>query len=404
MTASGATVTRVLDAGESSRNASRSAVYCAAFVALGLTTASLGPTLPGLAAQTHASLGQIGSLFTARSLGFLLGALGAGRLYDRVSGKVLMTASLVLMSGLMALAPFPPALWLLTITMVALGAAEGALDVGGNTLMLWTHGERAGPYMNGLHFFYGVGAFLSPLVVALALRFGTGVSPAYYLLALLVLPAFVWGLQTSAPAAQSISQESQAEATPVGRQLLLVVALFFFLYLGAEVSFGGWIYTYAVTVKLGGAATAAYLTSAFWGALTVGRLLAIPLAARLRPRTILLGALSGCLLSFCLILLTPASTVALWLGTFGVGFSMAPIFPTTFSWAGRRMQITGRVTSWFLAGASAGGMFLPWLAGQLFEAAGARAAMWAVAADLLAALFVFKFLCKDSAELSTNRV
>src|SRR5437868_8971460 len=89
--------------------------YCAAFVALGLTTASLGPTLPGLAAQTHARLGLVGLLLTARSLGFLLGSLRGGRLYDHRAGHPLMVAALVAMAALMALAPVPTQFWLLAL-------------------------------------------------------------------------------------------------------------------------------------------------------------------------------------------------------------------------------------------------------------------------------------------------
>src|SRR6266853_929179 len=61
--------------------------YFAAFVALGLTTGLLGPTLPGLASQTSASLSAISYLFTARSLGYVLGATGGGGLYDRRAGN-----------------------------------------------------------------------------------------------------------------------------------------------------------------------------------------------------------------------------------------------------------------------------------------------------------------------------
>ena len=224
--------------------------------------------------------------------------------------------------------------------------------------------------MNGLHFFYGVGAFLSPIVVAQTLRFGLDVSLSYRVLALLVLPVALWMLRSSNSVTRPLAEEKVVERAD--RRLLFAVALFFFLYLGAEVSFGGWIYTYAVALKLSDMMIAAYLTSAFWGSLTIGRLFSIPLAARLRPRTILAGALFGSLLSIGLLLLLPNSALALWMGTFGVGLSMAAIFPTTLSWAGRRMKITGQVTGWFLVGASAGGMFLPWLVGQLFESVGPR--------------------------------
>src|SRR5205085_7215915 len=101
--------------------------YCAAFVALGLTTASLGPTLPALAAQTHTRLGLIGLLLTARSLGFLLASLRGGRLYDLRAGHPLLALALISMAALMALAPAPAQLWLLALVMLALGAAEGLL-------------------------------------------------------------------------------------------------------------------------------------------------------------------------------------------------------------------------------------------------------------------------------------
>jgi len=47
------------------------------------------------------------------------------------------------------------------------------------------------------------------------------------------------------------------------------------------------------------------------------------------------------------------------------------------------------VMGWFFLGASAGGMTLPWLMGQLFEPVGPRVTMLALAVDLVLALVVF---------------
>src|ERR1051325_9702329 len=121
------------------------ASYFAAFVALGLTVGTFGPTLPGLAAQTGASLGGVGLLFMARSLGYLVGSSRGGRLFDRLPGNALMGAALFVMALMMALVPFAQALWILTVLLLALGAAEGALDVGGNVLLVRVHGSRVGP-------------------------------------------------------------------------------------------------------------------------------------------------------------------------------------------------------------------------------------------------------------------
>ncbi|MFL6208310.1 MAG: MFS transporter [Pyrinomonadaceae bacterium] len=385
-----ATATNIVSAPESLPRArggrlALTASYCAALVALGLTTGSLGPTLPGLAAQTHARISSIGLLLTARSLGFLLINLRAGRLYDRGAGHRLMAVALVCMAVLMAVAPVPTQLWLLTLVMLGLGAGEGLLDMGGNTLLTWAHdSRRVGSALNAAHLGYAVGATVAPLIVARTITHGT--NAAYWALAPLVLLPAVWLLYLPSPPPRLVAQtdEPAAQARP---RLVLLLALFLALYVGAEVAFGGWIATYALARRWSDAAGAALLTSAFYGALMLGRLFAIPLAARLRPRTILSTALCGCL--FSLVLLLTGAHALVWPGAFGVGLFMAAIFPTLLAFAGRHMHMTGRITGRLLVGASLGGMSVPWLVGQLFEYEGPRAGMLLIALVLLVALGLF---------------
>ncbi len=368
--------------------------YYAAFTALGMVGASLGPTLPGLAEHTQTQISEISFLFTARSLGFLLGSFFGGRLYDRSPGHPLMAVVLIIMAVMMALAPLISLLWLLVAALLIMGVAEGTLDVGGNTLLIWVHRHKVGPFMNGLHFFFGAGAFLSPIIIAQTVLISDDITWAYWVLASLMLPVIVWLLRLPSPTVQAVSKDDPVRQTD--RLLVALIALFFFLYTGAEISFGGWIFTYAMALGLSGETAAAYLTSAFWGAITLGRLLTIPVAARLRPRSILLGGLVGCLVSVGVILLWSNALAATWLGTLGLGFSMASIFPTTLSLAERRLTITGRVSGWFFAGASAGGMTLPWLIGQLFEPIGPQVMMFAIMVDLIMALGVFAVLILHS--------
>lgn len=364
--------------------------YFAAFVGLGLVSASLGPTLPALAEQTRSRLSEISLLFAARSLGYLVGSLLGGQLYDRVPGHPVMATGLLLMAAMMGLAPLVPLLWILTAAILVLGLAEGALDVGGNTLLVWVHREKVAPYMNGLHFFFGLGAFLSPLIIAQVMLGGSNIVRAYWTLAALVLPGAFWLLRLSSPAAPP-----SAVAGPPGQgggNSLGLIVIFFFLYAGAEVGFGGWIYSYAVALRLSSEATAAYLTSAFWGSLTAGRLLAIPLAVRFSSRSVLLGDLIGCLASLGILMLGPTSLEATWVGICGVGLSMASIFPAMLSLVQGRMRITGRVTGWFFVGASVGGMTLPWVIGQFFESVGPRATIVILLIDMSAALSILLVL------------
>ena len=69
--------------------------YYLGYISLGLAAAVLGPTLPWLADQTGTQMSQIGILFTARAIGFLVSTLLVGRLYNRLPGHRLLTLALL---------------------------------------------------------------------------------------------------------------------------------------------------------------------------------------------------------------------------------------------------------------------------------------------------------------------
>jgi FHS family Na+ dependent glucose MFS transporter 1 len=367
--------------------------YFSAFVALGLATAALGPALPYLAAQTGSELNQISILFTTKAAGYLLGSIIGGRFYDRLPGHKVMFVGLVGVIITLALTPLLSQLWLLGLMLFLLGATEGVVDVGGNTLLVWVHRSEVGPFMNALHLFFGVGTFLAPIILAQSVLRGDSITWGYWLIALVILPLAVWLLRLPSPAAPTQEKEKEGLSNI---WLLRLTVIFFFLYVGAEISFGGWVFTYALEMDLADEASAAYLTSAFWGAFMIGRLFSIPIATRLRPRWILTGDLTGCLLGLGLILFYPQSLTALWVGSAILGLSMASIFPTMFTLSERRMTLTGAITSWFFVGSSAGGMFFPWLIGQLFEPVGPQVTIMIILVAMLAAALLFVALMRLS--------
>lgn len=364
--------------------------YYVAFVALGLVSASLGPTLHGLAANTGSSLSQISYLFLARSSGYLLGSVLAGRVYDRTPGHPLMVGALAAMTAMVLIVPTLSVLGVLIVVLLVLGMAEGLLDVGGNTLLVWVHQPDIGPYMNALHFFFGLGAFFSPLIVAQAIYWSGAITWAYWLLALLLIPVLLWFVRLPSPPLRRHSESEVAE--PINYLFVGLMMIFFFLFVGVEVSYSGWIYTYAVETGLADATMAAYLNSTFWLAFTIGRLIGIPIAAHFRPRTILLADLLGCLVSVAIVLIWPASAVVLWIGVAGAGLAMASVFAVTFSWAERRIHLNGFITSCFFIGTSTGAMFFPWFIGQLFEAYGPRVTMLTILVTDIGAFALFVLL------------
>ncbi len=357
------------------------AAYYLSFTVLGLATAAEGPSLPTLAKHTSSPLALISLIFVFGSLGYLLGSLIGGRAYDRFHGHRFMAFSMLAMLSASVIFPLASKLWLLSLAAFASGLGKGALDVGCNTLLQWVHGEKIGPFMNGLHFSFGVGSFLSPILLAQIISITHEIYWVFWIIALLTLPLAIWFWFLPEPSAHLKSDVQGHSPIPFLPVLLIVLA--FVVYVGAEVGFSNWIYTYAITLNLATTITAAYLTSAFWGLFTIGRLLGVWTAARFSPRSILFTDLAGCLASLGLIIFGRASAPLLWVGSSILGLSMASIFPTILILAGKKLRVTGTITGWFLVGSGAGGMLLPWLIGQAFALIGPGSMMFIIVADLI---------------------
>ena len=178
----------------------------------------------------------------------------------------------------------------------------------------------------------------------------------------------------------------------INYKLVILIASLLCLYIGAEVSYGGWIHSYVLKMSLGDENMADYLTSGFWMSLTVGRLICVPLAARLRPRTILLIDLIGCFIATGIAVAWSTSLVAMSIATVLIGLSLGSIYPVALTFGERRMKITGQVMSMFIVGGSVGGMFVPLLVGKLFESIGPRVMIFIVLIDLTVALAVYLLL------------
>ncbi len=367
-------------------------LYSASFAALGLTASIWGPTLPALAAQTQSSLTDISVLFVARSLGSLAGSVGGGRMFDRFSGNRVVAGVMALMAVVTALVPVIPRLWLLTLALFVSGMIHGTLNVGGNLLIVWVHRKAVAPYMNALHFFFGLGTFLTPILLAQLMRFEGGMAWAYLLVGISFVPVTIASFFLRSP-----TPEKKTQSVGQGQADLWLVAgffLIFFGYAGASAAHGGWIFSYVTQLKLTDETGAAYLNSAFWGALTVGRLLSIPLAVRFSARAMLRFDLVGSLVSVGLMALFPHDLWALGLGSAGLGFFLATIFPYNMSLASRYIPMTGKVTGWLSIGSSLGGLILPWAVGQLFETLGPEMLIYLDFGNLFLTLGVFFWLVR----------
>ena len=358
-------------------------------ICLGLTTAIIGPTLPALAAQTRTELSSMGLVFLAGSIGFTLATALIGRVIDRLPGHVVIGGAQLASAMFTVLIPLAPRFPILLAILVCKGLADGFINAGANTLLVWTHRGKVGPFMNGMHFCFGLGAFVAPFIVAQVVGTEGAYRWAYWGLAAFGLLASLRML-TLRGSPQPESHPGTTEAsTRADIRIAISSAVFLFFYVGAEIAFGGWVFTYAVKLRLASAAGAAYLTSAFWLAFTVGRLVSIPMATRLTAKSTILAALAGCLGLLAGAIALQGSSLVLWILAIGLGFFMAPIWPTGYTLAGQSVKFTARVSSIILLGDSFGGMVLPSLAGWVIGVAGAQALVVLVFGSLVCNLLAF---------------
>jgi FHS family Na+ dependent glucose MFS transporter 1 len=368
----------------------RTASYYLLIIYLGLSTAIIGPTLPALAEQTRTRLGDMGLVFLAGSAGFTVATALTSRVLDRVPGHVVLGLAQLAAALLLVLVPIATQFPLLLAILALGGCAMGFVNAAANTLLVWVHRGGVGPYMNGMHFFFGVGAFAGPFIVAQVVGLAGGYRWVFWAVAGVGVLASLRLLSLrDSPKPEHHASSTAANSQRLELPIIICSALFLFFYVGAEVAFGGWVYTYAVTLKLAGAAEAAYLTSAFWGSFTIGRLISIPMATRLTAQKTILASLGLCLALLAGAILLTGSNAILWALAIGLGLFMAPIWPTGYTLAGQSVKFTARASGMILLGDSFGGMVLPWLAGHVIELAGAQAMVYLVFGSLVCTLVMF---------------
>ena len=138
-----------------------------AFLVLGMGLSVAGPALPHLREQAGVGIGASGFVLAGQSFGYIIGSLAAGRPVrpgrrpsaarrgGAGGGRRVVATTLV------------SQLWLIVVVFAIIGLAGAALDVGANTLLVWSQPpERVGSRLNALHLCFGLGALATPLVVS----------------------------------------------------------------------------------------------------------------------------------------------------------------------------------------------------------------------------------------------
>jgi FHS family Na+ dependent glucose MFS transporter 1 len=353
-------------------------VYLAAFVALGLAATLLGPAIPLLRDLAGASESQISILFVVPAPGYILGSMLAGRLYDRGGGHRVLAGGLVVMALGAFLLPFViTSLVGLAVSFAIIGIGMSVVDVGCNTLLVWSRTGDVGSIMNALHLCFGIGALVGPLSVGLSEWWFGNLTLACVVLAVPALTVAVLALRMRAPAprraGQNIAAVTEGARRVSHRGAMAMVAVFFALYVGMELGFAGWISTYAEETGLGDAPIPALTAGAFWAGFTLCRVISVPVARRVPAVTILMATCVASVVAVGTLVVAGDVPAVVWIGTFLFGAAVAPQYPMMVALAEDRIGLSGGATALIVGASSFGGLALPWFIGQLIESRGVEA-------------------------------
>ncbi|KAG8181419.1 hypothetical protein JTE90_018886 [Oedothorax gibbosus] len=406
-------------------------------IASGMSMAVAGPTLLDLQHVVHTDTKQIALVYTGRSSGYLLGSIIGGVLFDMTARKqFLMTIFNFLIAVTMFAVPLSGSIEILTGWMVVNGASLGAVDTGLNVCILNLWGKDSGPYYQALHFVYGVGGLISPLIVApflghyileeqqkalntsvaflnqssaifqenvyqnTSVPSGPSVHPVFYGYAIIASTAFVVTILflvvcIIAPLDSMGQKTGTQEIRELSKSFIFVVVLLNFLLLfvetGTEIGYAQMVATYAVKGPLRlTPAVGSYLTSTFWGTFTVSRFSTIFLSLKFSNLSLILfelliASVGALILHF----LSGTQEWALWLASALLGFGIAPLFPTAIAWIEQYITVTNKFVALFATGCAFGEMVIPYTITTFIEEVPEVLSYVVTASCVLSALFIF---------------
>ena len=347
-----------------------------AFISLGMPDGLFGVAWPSIREDFSLRLDSVGAFFFAGTTGYMLSSFFSGKIISRLGVGGTLAASCALTASALLGYTLVPSWWMMVSLAIASGLGAGAIDAGLNTYVASHFGEGL---MQWLHASFGVGVTLGPIIMTAGLtlfhtwRLGYQVvSIAQLLLATsFLLTMRMWrdnGVTESAEPERHLSDYSTPFRETLQQPAVWLNLLLFFLYTGAEFSFGSWTYSLLTLSRNVPVEVAGLWAGSYWAMFTVGRILAGLLTRRFGMGNLLKAGFLMALAGSVLLWWNPfpqASIIAVSI----IGFAIAPIFPGLVSGTSMRVgeHHAANTIGMQIAAAGLGGAVVPSLAGVLAQ-------------------------------------
>ena len=335
------------------------------FILIGVITTFLGPILPFFSRHWSLTDAQSGFFFATQYFGSFLGVIFTGWMLPRFGfSKVNAMGFVAFLLGFAVLGTGP--WWFAAVLVGVSGFGYGLANPAINLRATQLPSANTAAAVTFLNFSWSIGSVLCPYLVGLLVpRIGISgmtASIAAGALLLCLLHLSVGSKQpvvVKAPPVHSLADWTANLRHPAA---IALIALFF-LYVGTEVAFGGWVATHERRMLNLAASAVAFAPSVFYGSLLFGRGIAPLFMRRVSELYISAGGLL-CATIGGIILANAQTPGTLFSGAALAGLGLAPQYPILVTWLA---AIYGKDSEWmgvpFFCAAGLGGSAIPWLVG-----------------------------------------
>lgn len=351
-----------------------------AFISLGLPDSLLGTGWPKMFHELNVPPHYAGIISMIIASGTVVSSLLSSKIIDRY-GVVAVTTFSVLVTALALLGfSFSHNFLFLCLLALPLGLGAGSIDVALNNYVALHYEAR---HMNWLHCFWGVGAAISPMIMAYYLKQGLSWSNGYktvgiiqlFLVVILLLSISLWAKQSANEQSGKTSlniSSFKLLSIPGLKQALIV----FFCYCTIEATFGLWGASYLVFTKDFEPDKAARYVSLYYLGITIGRFISGFVTIKLSNKQMVYLGQSLILLGVIILLLHYSFTILA--GFFLIGLGCAPIFPALLHETPRNFgeKYSQKIMGLQMACAYIGILIMPYLFGGIASVFSYSALLW----------------------------
>ena len=306
------------------------AIIYLSFISLGLPDSLLGSAWPTMQVSMGVPSSFAGYVSMTICLMTIISSLASPSLIRKIETKWIVIVSIALtVVGLMGFS-FSGAYWMLFLFAVPYGLGAGSIDASLNQYVANHYSSRV---MNFLHCFYGLGAIISPNIMALALKYAKwnqGYRWTAYLqiaiLAVVVLTIPAWKVNKKKDDELKEKTATIKQALKVPGVILTLIA--FFSYCAGEATCFLWTSSYFAGTKEGMSdELIAAFGSLIFGGLMLGRLIAGFISDKLGDRKMIRIGIVVEFIGIILVILPVNTYIVAAIGFLIVGTGMGPIYP-----------------------------------------------------------------------------